>query len=73
MVAGGVGRGGSNVVGAGSSPDMAVVLIVLLVLALIFGVGAVLEGLAWMFLITAALIVTAAVFGWVKLRGALRR
>lgn len=64
---------GSNVVEAGSSPGMAVVLIILLVLALIFGVGAVLEGLAWMLLVTAALIVAAAVFGWVKLRGALRR
>jgi membrane-associated phospholipid phosphatase len=42
---------------------MTVVLIILVLLALAFGVGAVIEGLAWMFLIVAALIVAAIVFG----------
>ena len=43
-------------------------LVVLLLLALIFGVGAVLEGLLWLFLIALALFVAAAWFGWSKLR-----
>ena len=51
---------------------MTVVIIILLLLALAFGVGAVLEGLAWLFLITLVLIVAAAVFGWTKLRGVSR-
>jgi hypothetical protein len=44
------------------------VLIILIVLALIFGVGAVIEGLFWMFLIGFALVVAAAWFGWTRLR-----
>jgi membrane protein implicated in regulation of membrane protease activity len=40
------------------------ILIVLLVLALIFGVGSVLEGLAWGFVIVLALLVAAAVYGY---------
>ncbi len=51
---------------------MLVVLVVLLLLALVFGVGAVLEGLAWMFLITAALVVAAVWFAWAKVRGVTR-
>lgn len=52
---------------------MLAVLVILLLLALVFGVGAVLEGLAWMFLITFGLLVAAAWFGWTKVRGAARR
>ena len=48
------------------------VLVILLLLALVFGVGAVLEGLLWMLLIGIALVVAAAVFGWSKFRGAAR-
>jgi hypothetical protein len=44
------------------------VLVVLLFLALIFGVGAVLEGLAWLFIIAVALLIGAAWFGWSKFR-----
>jgi hypothetical protein len=45
------------------------VLIILIVLALIFfGVGAVIEGLFWMFLIGFALVVAAIWFGWTRLR-----
>jgi hypothetical protein len=43
------------------------ILIVLLLLALIFGVGSVLEGLAWGFLIVVVLLVAAAVYGYKKL------
>lgn len=45
------------------------VLVVLLLLALVFGVGAVLEGLAWAFLIGLVLLVAAAWWGWQKVRG----
>jgi hypothetical protein len=48
------------------------VLVILLLLALVFGIGAVLEGLLWMFLIGLALVVAAAVFGWSKFSGATR-
>ena len=44
------------------------VLIILVVLALLFGVGAVIEGLLWMFLVGLALIVAAIWFGWSRLR-----
>lgn len=44
------------------------VLVILIVLAVIFGIGAVIEGLLWMFLIGAALLVAAIWFGWSKLR-----
>lgn len=39
-------------------------LVILLLLMLIFGVGAVVEGLAWMFLIALALLVAAAFVGY---------
>lgn len=44
-------------------------LIVLVVLALLFGVGAVLEGLAWALLIALVLVAAAAWLGFQKLRG----
>jgi hypothetical protein len=47
-------------------------LVVLLLLAVVFGVGAVLEGLAWVLLIALALIVAAGWLGWQKLRGVSR-
>lgn len=40
------------------------ILILLLVLALVFGVGSVLEGLAWGFLIVVGLLVAAAFLGY---------
>jgi hypothetical protein len=43
------------------------IVVVLLLLALIFGVGSVLEGLAWGFLIVVGLLVAAAVLGYRKL------
>lgn len=45
------------------------VLVILIVLALIFGVGAVLEGLAWAFLITLVLLAVAAWWGFSRVRG----
>ena len=45
------------------------IVLVLVVLALIFGVGAVLEGIAWVLLISLALVAAALWFGWRKLRG----
>lgn len=51
----------------GYEPGMAL-LVVLLLAALVFGVGAVLEGLLWLFLITAVLIAAAVWFGWRKFR-----
>jgi hypothetical protein len=44
------------------------VLVVLLILAALFGIGAVLEGLAWALLIAIVLVGAAAWFGWQKLR-----
>lgn len=44
------------------------VLIILLILALIFGVGAVLEGLAWAALITLGLLGIAAWYGFTRVR-----
>jgi hypothetical protein len=44
------------------------VLVILLLLALIFGVGAVIEGLLWAFLIGFALLIAAIWFGWSRLR-----
>ncbi len=44
------------------------VLIILVVLAVLFGIGAVLEGLLWMFLIGIVLVVIAGWYGWTKLR-----
>jgi hypothetical protein len=43
---------------------MTALLIILILLALVFGVGAVIEGLAWMFLIVAALVIAAIVLGF---------
>lgn len=45
------------------------IVLILILLAVVFGVGAVLEGLAWLFLITFALLAAAAWYGWSKLRG----
>jgi len=45
------------------------VLIILVVLALIVGVGAVLEGIAWAVLISLVLLAIAAWYGFTKLRG----
>lgn len=47
-------------------------LVILVVLAVVFGVGAVLEGLAWALLIALVLVAAAAWFGWQKLREASR-
>lgn len=44
------------------------VILVLVVLALIFGAGAVLEGIAWALLISLALVSAAAWFGWRHLK-----
>lgn len=46
------------------------VLIVLLLLALVLGIGAVLEGLAWGLLISLVLLGAAAWYGFTKVRGA---
>ncbi|TDT14972.1 hypothetical protein BDK89_0531 [Ilumatobacter fluminis] len=43
-------------------------LVILLLAALVFGVGAVIEGLLWLFLITAVLLAAAVWLGWRKLR-----
>lgn len=45
-----------------------VVLVVLLLLALAFGIGAVIEGLLWALLICVAFVVATAWFGWRYLR-----
>lgn len=44
----------------------------LLLLALVFGVGSVLEGLAWGFLIVVGLVLAAAVLGYRKLTSTFR-
>lgn len=49
------------------------VVVILIVLALIFGVGAVLEGIAWALLIGLVLLLAAAWWGWAKVRGATGR
>jgi hypothetical protein len=46
------------------------VVVILLLLALIFGVGAVLEGLFWLFVICGVFIVAGAVFAYRVLQGA---
>jgi hypothetical protein len=43
-------------------------LVIFIVLAVLFGVGAVVEGLFWLFLIGAALLVAAIALGWSQLR-----
>jgi ABC-type nickel/cobalt efflux system permease component RcnA len=52
----------------GTARPVVAVLVVLLILALLFGVGAVLEGLAWLLLISLLLFAAAVWFGWRKLR-----
>lgn len=49
------------------------IVVVLLVLALIFGVGSVVEGLLWGFLIVTGLVVAAAVLGYRALSSSSRR
>ncbi len=49
------------------------VLIVLIVLALLFGVGAIIEGLLWAVLIALVLLAVSAWWGFTKVRGAARR
>lgn len=44
------------------------ILVILLLLALAFGIGAVLEGIAWLFLVVVALLVAAAFVGVKALR-----
>lgn len=51
---------------------MIVLIVILVVLALIFGVGAVLEGLLWMFLIGLVLVIAAVWFAWSRFRRATR-
>jgi hypothetical protein len=45
-----------------------IVLIILVVLALLFGIGAIIEGVLWMLLIGIVLVVAAGWYGWTKLR-----
>jgi hypothetical protein len=49
------------------------IVILLLILALIFGVGSVLEGLAWGFLIVVGLLAAAAFLGYRKLTSSSQR
>lgn len=44
------------------------VLVILILLALVFGVGAVIEGILWLLLITLVLVVAAAWWGATRLR-----
>jgi hypothetical protein len=44
-------------------------LIILILLALIFGVGAVVKGILWVLLVAAVLVVAAAFVGYRKLKG----
>jgi uncharacterized membrane protein YdbT with pleckstrin-like domain len=61
--------GRAEVARIGYRPKMPIV-IVLIILALLFGVGAILEGLLWAILISLVLVVAAAWFGFNKVRGA---
>ena len=47
---------------------MTAALVILILLAVVFGVGAVLEGIGWALLISILLIGAAAWLGWTKLR-----
>lgn len=49
------------------------ILVILVILALLFGAGAVIEGLAWAILISLVLLAAAAWWGWSKVRGAAGR
>ena len=51
---------------------MTAVVVILIVLALVFGVGAVLEGIAWALLIAVALLAVGAYLAWQKLQGTSR-
>lgn len=51
---------------------MTFVLVVLVLLALVFGVGAVLEGIAWALLVSVVIVVAAVWLGWRRLRGVTR-
>jgi preprotein translocase subunit SecF len=51
---------------------MIVLLVILVLLALAFGVGAVLEGIAWAMLIGIVLLAAAGWMAWQKLRGVSR-
>jgi len=51
---------------------MIALVVILLLLALVFGAGAVLEGLAWLLLIALVLVVAAVWVGWSSLRQATR-
>ena len=51
---------------------MIVLLVILVLLAMAFGVGAVLEGIAWALLIGIVLLAAAGWLAWQKLRGASR-
>lgn len=53
---------------SGTPSDMTVLLVILIVLGLVFGLGAVLEGIAWALLIGLVLLVAAGWIGWQKLR-----
>ena len=49
-------------------PRSMIILVILVVLALAIGVGAVLEGLLWMLLIGFVLLIAAGWYGWSKFR-----
>lgn len=49
------------------------VVVILIILALIFGVGAVLEGLLWAIMISLVLLALAGWWGFSKVRGVSRR
>lgn len=51
---------------------MTALVVILILLALIFGVGAVLEGIAWALLIGIVLLVVAGWLAWNKVRGTTR-
>ena len=51
---------------------MIVLVVILVLLAMAFGVGAVLEGIAWALLIGIVLLAAAGWLAWQKLRGASR-
>lgn len=53
-------------------PDTMTILIILLLLAVVFGAGAILEGLLWLFLLSLVVLVAAGWFGWTKIRGVTR-
>lgn len=50
---------------------MTILVVVLVILALAFGIGAVIEGILWVLVISVALIAAAVFLGWRKVRGVL--